>query len=228
MFRIIAAAVLILFADMAFAAENGPSASVPTDSQPPLSHPSVIMHPVATGDFWSYEVKDEISGNVIYTRTIVVTDVTKNAIAARFNAPRPGQFGSIEFDNLWNIVTSNAAKYSPNDGTGVHLPLKPEARWNFSSDVTYANGTVVKRVGASRMTGAETITTKAGSFETALIETSFATRNPVEPTRKMETSIRTWYSTDINHWVKRATVVKKNGLVYESETIELVDYGRKK
>lgn len=222
------AAVLLLLTNVALAAENEPSSSDPGGPASHASRPAVNMQPVAPGDFWSYEVKDEISGNITYTRTIVVTDVTKNAVATRFNAPRPGQFGSIEFDHSWNIVMSNAARYSPNDGTGVHLPLKLEARWNFAADVTNANGLALKRAGNSRVTGTELITTKAGSFDTTLIETSFSTRNPAEPTRKFETFVRTWFSPDVNHWIKRSTVAKQNGLAYESETIELVDYGRKK
>ena len=227
LFRI-AAAVLLLFTNVALAAESQPSSSDPGGSAPHAPRPAVSMQPVAPGDFWSYEVKDEISGNITYTRTIVVTDVTKTAIATRFNVARPGQFGSIEFDHSWNIVTSNAARYSPNDGTGFHLPLKPEARWNFAADVTNTNGLTLKRAGSSRVTGTEQVTTKAGTFDTTVVETSFSTRNPAEPARKFETSVRTWYSSDVNHWIKRSTVAKQNGLAYESETIELVDYGRKK
>lgn len=224
----ISAAVLLLLTNVALAAENEPSSSDLGGSAAHASRPAVTMLPVATGDFWSYEVKDEISGKITYIRTIVVTDVTRTAVATRFNAPRPGQFGSIEFDHSWNIVISNAARYSPNDGTGVPPPLKPEGRWNFAADVTNTNGLVLKRAGSSRVTGTEVITTKAGSFETTLIETSFSTRNPAEPARKFETFVRTWFSPDVNHWIKRSTVAKQNGLAYESETIELVDFGRKK
>lgn len=227
--RLLAGAMLLFCVNVAFGEDSERTPAAPASGLTLTPAGSVNMQPVAPGDFWSYEVKDEISGNIIQTRTIVVTDVTQDAIATRFNAPKPGQFGAIQFDRSWNIVSSNAAKYSPNDGTGVRLPLQPDARWNFTSDVAYANnGPIVKRIGNSRVTGQEIVTTKAGKFDTTIFETNYSTRNPAEPTRKSETLIRTWYSTDINHWVRRNTVVRQNGLVYENEMIELIDYGRKK
>ena len=77
------------------------------------------------------------------------------------------------------------------------------------------------------MTGQELITTKAGKFETAIIETNFSMQNTKDPSRKSETSIRTWYSTDIDHWVKRNTMVRENGRLFQNVTIELTEYGRK-
>lgn len=78
------------------------------------------------------------------------------------------------------------------------------------------------------MTGQETVTTKAGKFDTIVYETKFSSRNTKDPTRSSDISARTWYSTDINHWVKRSIVVRQGGQVFQNEMVELTEYGRKK
>ena len=70
--------------------------------------------------------------------------------------------------------------------------------------------------------------TKAGTFETFKIETSFSTQNPKDPTRKNEIEWRTWYAPAIDHWVKRTVIVRADKLLRSNETLELIDYGRKR
>jgi hypothetical protein len=222
---VLAGAVLLLSVSLGFSAENE---SVPIEAPTSTRPANVYMQPIELGDHWTYEVKDDISGRQVQTRTLAVTDLSKDKIATRFDVPATGRFGTILFDQSWNIVTDSVWKYSPNDGTGVRLPLTSGARWNFTSDGTNSlNGTSWKRVGNSRVTGRESVTTKAGKFDTTLVETSFVMRNNAELTRTSETIIRTWYNDEINHWVKRNTVVRQNGLVFQNETVELVEYGRK-
>jgi len=114
------------------------------------------------------------------------------------------------------------------NGTGIRTPLKPDAQWKFASDSTNSNsGATFKRTGNSRVTGQETITAKAGKFDTIVYETNFSSRNTKDPARSSDISSRTWYSTDINHWVKRSIVVRQGGQVFQNEVIELTGYGRK-
>jgi hypothetical protein len=186
------------------------------------------MQPPSVGDHWTYEVKDEISNALMQTRAVVITDLSKGTIATRFDVLKTGQFGTILYDSSWNIVTDSVWKYSPNDGTGVQLPLTPGTRWKFSTDAANStSGTTWKRVGNARVTGQEAVTTKAGKFDTSIIETNFSMQSTKDPSRKSETSIRTWFSTDIDHWVKRNTTVRENGRLFQNITVELTQYGRK-
>lgn len=121
------------------------------------------------GDHWTYEVKDEISGAIKFTRTDMVTDISNNEIAVRVDFADPGRTSNIIYDRSWNILRSDPFKYSPNDGTGVQLPLTTGSQWKFAIDVVNSrNGLTFRRVGNSRVTGQESITTKAGSFNTSL------------------------------------------------------------
>ena len=223
--RLVAGAVLLLCVNVA-SAEDLKLSPAPSEGSSSTSSSNPTMQPPTIGDHWTYEVKDDISNALIQTRTIVITDLSKGAIATRFDVLKTGQSGTILFDPSWNRVTEGVWKYSPNDGTGVQLPLTSGSSWKFSADATNStNGATWKRVGNSKVTGQEVVTTKAGTFDTAVIETNFSMQNTKDPSRKSETSIRTWFSTDINHWVKRNTTVRENGRLFQNTTIELTEYG---
>jgi hypothetical protein len=119
-------------------------------------------------------------------------------------------------------------RYSPNDGTGVQSPLALNAQWKAVSDETNsANGNVWKITVNARVTSQESVTTKAGTFQTYVIEETQAVRNVKNPTASVQVSIRIWFSPDVNHWVRRNVVRRERNLIVRNETVELVEYGRK-
>ena len=127
------------------------------------------------------------------------------------------------------MLRDDPFKYSPNDGTGVQLPLTTGAQWKFAIDVVNSrNGMTFRRTGNSRVTGQESITTKAGSFNAFVIETNYTGKNVQDPTLINQTSTRMWFDPGIDHWVKRNIVIRQRGHVVQSSTVELVDYGHKK
>jgi hypothetical protein len=212
--------IFLLGVTPAFAEEPAPNPAVAATANP---------QQVAPGDHWTYEVKDEISGAIKWTRTDLVTDVSTNQITVRFDIAGTGRSGVIVYDRSWNIVRDGPFKYSPNDGTGDQFPLTPGAQWKFAIDVINSNnGLTFRRVGNSRVTGQESIKTGAGTFDAFVIETNYTGKNVQDPTLINETSGRTWFSPDVNHWVKRNIVLRRNGNVIENNTIELTDYGHKK
>jgi hypothetical protein len=44
----------------------------------------------------------------------------------------------------------------------------------------------------------------------------------------MEITQQTWYAPSIDHWVKRTFVSRGNGNLLANNTVELIEYGRKK
>ena len=71
------------------------------------------------------------------------------------------------------------------------------------------------------------MTTKAGTFDVFKIETNFSTQNTKDMTKKNEFVFQTWYAPAIDHWVKRVNVIKADGHLRSSETVELIEFGRK-
>ena len=216
--RLLVGLIFLQCVASAFAQNAVPDASSAAGASAPLA-----------GDHWTYEIKDEISGAVKATRTDMVTDISNNEIAIRADFADTGRSSTIIYDRAWNILRSDPFKYSPNDGTGVQLPLAAGAQWKFAIDVVNSrNGLTFRRVGNSRVTGQESITTKAGSFNTFIIETNYTGKNVQDPTLINQTSTRTWFDPDIDHWVRRNVIIQQRGHVVQNNTIELIDYGRKK
>ena len=82
--RSLAGLLLLLCVTSAFAENSAPNPGAAAGANTP---------PVAAGDHWTYEIKDEISGEIKFTRTDMVTDVSKNDIAVRFDFDKTGRFG---------------------------------------------------------------------------------------------------------------------------------------
>jgi hypothetical protein len=219
-----------LLASSAWAQQTSPQAEAPGSSSPPASvEPSkavVTMEEPMPGDHWTYEVRDEITGTLTATRTKVITEVTPAEISTRIDTlgkPNPGQ---IVFDRSWNVIASGSWKYSPNAGSGIQPQLSVGKTWNFQcNEVNTADGAVWRRSGKSKVVGQETVTTKAGTFETFRIETSYLAKSVNDPTRKIEA--QTWYAPAIDHWVKQTFVSWTDKHLMINNTVKVVDYGRK-
>jgi hypothetical protein len=202
------------------------SSSLPASIQP--SKTVLPMEEPQPGDYWTYEIRDEITGKISATRTNVITDVTPKEINTRVDTLGNSNPGQIIFDRAWNMLTSGSWRFSPNDGTGIQSPLTMGKTWNFQSNgVNGANGFGWKRSGKSKVIGQETVTTKAGTFETLKIETSYAAQSVNDPTKKSEVTSETWYAPAIDHWVKRTFVSRTDKHLMINNTLELVEYGRK-
>jgi hypothetical protein len=183
---------------------------------------------VLPGDRWVYEVKDEVSGDLKSTTTVVVLDVSENEINTRVSvrgAARPQQ---IVFDRSWNRIDDSIWKYRPSDGTGIQTPLQVGKDWRFESKAThFQNGTALSTTGQSKIVGEEKITTGAGTFDAFKIETTMRQVNSNDQTKAAMVTAALWYAPSINRWVRKTYSVKIEGRLRDSHTEELVDYSRK-
>jgi hypothetical protein len=180
------------------------------------------------GDRWTYEVRDEITGELKSTITQTITDVSPTEIGIRLSfLGKPG-LSFQTFDHSWNFTNNGTWKFTPNDGTGIKAPLEVGKSWSAkSADFNSTSGVSLKRSIASKVTGKETVTTRAGTFETYKIETSLEMLNANDPTKKFQTQQQTWYAPAINHWVKREWVNKSDGRTSDNGSVELIEYGRR-
>src|SRR5262245_23567047 len=78
---------------------------------------------VLPGDRWVYEVKDEITGDVKLTTTVVVLDVSENEINTRLSVRGVERPRQVVFDRNWSRIDDSVWKYRPSDGTGIKAPL---------------------------------------------------------------------------------------------------------
>ena len=225
-------AVLIgtsLVVSSAWAQQTSPPAA--TQEAAPAAQPDkavVLMEEPQPGDHWTYEIRDEITGSVTATRENVVTEVTPTEITVRFRRLGSDHEGLNVYDRSWNLIEAAPWRYSPNDGTGVRSPLAVGKSWPVQgNNVNNTNGASWKRSGTSKVVGQESIQTRAGTFDTFKIETTYVAKNVKDPTRSEEITSQTWYAPAIDHWVKRVYVLRTSKHIRTNNIIELVDYGRK-
>jgi len=224
-------AVVGLFAAMGpLRAQTAPAEQKPAASAPPVETPDSPepMEDPQTGDHWTYEVRDDITGDVKSTVTNTVTDVSGADVSIRVGVLGNPNSGYLTFDHSWNLTYNGIWRYSPNDGTGVRAPLAAGKTWPVKgTDTNTTAGVSWKRSGTAKVVAQESVTTRAGTFDTFKIETSLQIQNANDPTKKYQAVLQTWYAPVIDHWVKRTFVSRIEGHVRDKNTNELVEYGRR-
>jgi hypothetical protein len=211
-------------------AQTAPKESPPAASSPAVEAPSSpeAMEDAQTGDHWTYELRDEITGDIKSTITNTVTDVSDSEISTRTALLGNPNSGYLTFDRSWDVTNTGIWRYTPNDGTGIRAPLAVGKTWSFkSTDLNSTAGVSWKRSGTSKVVAQENVTTRAGTFDTFKIETSIQIQNANDPTKKIQAVQQTWYAPVIDHWVKRSYVSRSEGRVRDKNTVELVEYGRR-
>lgn len=188
---------------------------------------SINMSEVAVGDHWTYEVRDESEGKISLTEKVIVTDLSDNKIATRIDFVNTDRFRGVIYDKSWNIFRDGPSRYSPSSATGIRLPLTLTAEWQAKVDQVSDDGFAWIINVNSHVTGQENVTTKAGTFQTYVIETAQVIRSTRYPKYTTQISFRTWFSPDVNHWVRRNVIRREDSLIIRNQTSELVEYGRK-
>jgi hypothetical protein len=206
-------------------AGSPPAASAPVTETP---NSPESMEDAQTGDHWTYELRDDITGDVKSTVIYTVTDVSGSEISTRTAQLGNPHSGYQTYDRSWNLINNGTWRYTPNDGTGIRVPLAVGKTWSFKSSALYSTaGVSSKRSGTAKVVAQESVTTRAGTFDTFKIETSIQAQSANDPTKKAQSEQQAWYAPAIDHWVKRSFVSRSDGRVREKGTEELVEYGRR-
>jgi len=235
-FRFSILSLVGLICSAPFIQQAGSTESTPPTSASPASVDSskavVSMEEPMSGDHWTYEIRDDKTGAVRANSTEVITDVTPTDTSMRIRNVRPdksyGERFNI-FDRSWNLIRDPCCRFQPHDGlNGIQMPLAVGKTWAFESSERYVATPIVwKRSSTSEVVAQETVTTKAGTFETFKIVTISSSRTVSKPVRTHEITITHWYAPAINHWVKRSYVARNDdGRKEDRATLELIDYGR--
>jgi hypothetical protein len=218
---------LLVFANP-LSAQTTPNPASPPAASAPSPDQSESMEGAEVGDRWTYELRDDITGDLKSTITHTVTEVSPTEISIRLGSLGTSNSGYLTYDRSWNLLSSGVWRYSPNDGTGIRAPLAVGKTWSIkSNDLNSSAGVSLKRSGTVKVTAQETVTTRAGKFDTFKIEIVIQTRNANDPTKKFESEQVVWYAPVVNHWVKRSYTGRFEGKVREKTTNELVEYGRR-
>jgi hypothetical protein len=224
--RCFLAAVGLLLCATALTAQTPNTAPTPAATQ--AAPPQEAMEDPQVGDHWTYEHRDDITGDLKSTFTATITDLSENEISLRTSVIGNSNYGYGNYDRSWNRTTNGDWRYSPNDGGGIRAPLAVGKTWSGkSNDSNSSTGANMKRSVTSKVVAQESVTTRAGTFDTFKIEISFTWQSSKDPTKKAQDVLQTWYAPSIDHWVKQTSVMRSDGRVRTKTSSELVEYGRR-
>ena len=208
------------------------AAKAQTSGQPPApaeqASSQETMEEPQIGDHWTYEVRDEITGDLKSTITHTITDISPTEIGIRLAVLGKPDVGFQSYDRSWDMITNGVWRSTPNDGMGIRAPLAVGKSWPVkATDFNSTSGVSLKRTGTAKVTAQENLTTRAGTFDTYKIEIAIESRNSNDTTKKYLAEQQIWYAPSINHWVKRAYVGRSDGRVRDRSMVELIEYGRR-
>lgn len=223
----------ISWAQQAAVPSVNPNSAAP--AKPPLrakaaTLPSVSVAAKASdalpGDYWDYDARDDIMGTS-HKLDFIVTDVTPEVIAVRVGVEgKPGRTTFLTYNHMWDVIDNGRWRFRPSDGDGVPQPLAVGKTWSFRGDALDSQSHHARRrLLTAKVVTQEKLTTKAGTFDTYRIETTWTAHDTWDSTVRFEYQQTTWFAPAINHWVKRTTVLRTDDLVRERNTLVLTKWG---
>jgi hypothetical protein len=182
--------------------------------------------PVRVGDRWSYEVKDDVTGDLRHAVTVVVADINDKEITTRVSHRGKDHPQTIIFNLDWGRIDDTVRKFQPGE-PGIKRPLQIGKQWRSDYNMTnLKTGFAFRASAAAKVVGQESVTTPAGTFDTLRIETTVREVNTRDQTKSSVATYVTWYAPAINRWVRRKYKLQFEGRVRDSVSEELVDYAR--
>jgi hypothetical protein len=184
-------------------------------------------------DLWIYDTKNEVTGLPAEGYTEMVAQVSPKEVVVNrtFREPvyRWPQNYIVTYDHDWDVIDRYDFKFKPNDGLGVRMPLSVGKTWQAEFDAQNLHTTrrVYRGTSSSKVVAQETITTDAGTFDTFKIEQQARYLDPLDPARMWEFQIVSWFAPQINHWVRRTTLIKFEKRLRENTTEELADFNKR-
>jgi hypothetical protein len=210
---------------------NALTAQTPNPAPAPAATESSTqetMEDPQVGDHWTYEIRDDITGEIKSTTTNTITDISTTDISIRTSVLGNSNFGYINYDRSWDRTSNDTWRFTPNDGSGIRLPLAVGKTWSAKThDVNRTTGFDWKRSITSKVVAQENLSTRAGTFDTFKIEITFEYQSAKDPSKRFQEVAQGWYAPAIDHWVKQSNVTRSDGRVRSKFTSELIEYGRR-
>jgi hypothetical protein len=182
---------------------------------------------VRVGDRWSYDVKDDATGDLRRAITYVAIESTDKEITTRVMERGKDQPNTVVFNRDWGRIDNGTWQTRPS-GYGIKKPLEVDKEWRNEANLkNLRTGVTLHASAAVRVAAPEKITTPAGEFDTFRIETKIREVNTKDQTKSSTTTETTWYAPTVNRWVKRKTEVRGEGRLRDAFSEELTEYTRK-
>jgi len=182
---------------------------------------------IRVGDRWSYEIKDDLTGDLRQAVTTVVVDINDKEITTRTTYRGKDRSQTIVFDLDWGRIDDGVWKLQPS-GIGIRKPLQVGKEWRSDSNaMNLQSGVPFRASGIAKVVSQEQVTTAAGTFDTFRVEMTVRLINTRDQTKSSTWNFVVWYAPAVNRWVKRKTEGRFEGRLRDSSLEELTEYSRK-
>ena len=192
-----------------------------------LAEETAAPDDLRVGDRWSYDVRDETTGDLRRAITYVAIEVTDKEITTRAMERGKDRPNTVIFSREWGRIDNGLWQTRPS-GYGIKKPLEVNKEWrNEASTRNLKTGVSLRVSAAAKVAAQEKITTAAGEFDTFRIEVKVREVNTNDQTKSTAITETTWYAPTVNRWVKRKTETRAEGRLRDSFSEELTEYTRK-
>jgi len=183
--------------------------------------------PIRVGDRWSYDIKDDLTGDLRQAITVVVGEVNDKEITTRVTVPGKDRPQTMVYDLDWGRIDDGVWKLRPS-GIGIRKPLQIGNEWRSDANGTnLQSGHAFRASGIAKVVGREQATVPAGTFDTFRVEMTVRAINTRDQTILQSWTFVVWYAPEVNRWVKRKTEARYEGRLRDSFSEELTVYSRK-
>src|SRR5262245_10070310 len=106
--------------------------------------------PVRVGDRWSYDIKDDLTGDLRQSITVIVGEINDKAITTRVAVRGRENYRTMVFDLDWGRIDDGIWKLRPS-GIGIKKPLQIGAAWRSDANgVNLRSGDTFRATGAAK------------------------------------------------------------------------------
>jgi hypothetical protein len=182
--------------------------------------------PIRIGDRWSYDIKDDLTGDLRRAITLVVVEINDKEITARVTARGKDRPQTVVYDLGWGRIDDGVWKVRPS-GIGIKTPLQIGKEWRSDANaVNSQTGVVLRTTGVAKVVAQEQVTTLAGTFDTFRVDMTVRMINTKDQTRSENWTFVNWYAPAVNRWVRKKSEWRSEGRLRDSFSEELIEYSR--
>jgi len=182
--------------------------------------------PIRVGDRWSYDVKDDLTGDLRRAVTVVVGDVNDKEITTRVSVRGKDRPLTMVYDLDWGRIDDGAWRLRPS-GIGIKKPLEVGKEWRSDANaINLRSGVTFRASGVAKIVAQERLTTPAGTFDTFRVDMTVRLVNTKDQTRSETWTFVVWYAPEVNRWIKKKSEWRSEGRLRDSFSDELTEYSR--
>jgi hypothetical protein len=196
-----------------------------TDPPPPTN----VAIQVSPGDSWTYDVRDDVTGDLkgsVAFQVMKTTDAEIVAHTVRHKQATNADAASTEiFDARWRLKDNGKVVYQPHlDSTGVPADLQIGKSWSFKYEAERKGAGQTQEVaGVGKIAAWERVALPNGAvYDAFRIEVTLAGEAPNR--RKLETRSVMWFAPAVNRLVKRTDETRVGGKLRDASEQTLREY----